>query len=393
MASLRKAYRFRLRPTRVQEQAMLRIAGARRFVWNWALERRKAYYAEHGRGISAAQLSKELTALRQTPETAWLAEIPRECLQQALRDLDKAFRNFFENRVRYPRFRSRKRCQPTFRFHIRIRLAGDTLTVPGTGRVRLRLSQPVYEKITGATVKRDASGRWFVTLAVKFEMPDVALPPPDPAKVIGIDLGLKEYAVLSDGTCIPAPKFYRAAERKLARAQRVVSRRKMGSRGRAKAKAVVARIHRKTADRRADFLHKLSTKLIRGYDGLCIEDLCVKGLARSKLSKAFADASMGEFIRQLTYKAQWHRKHLAVVSRWFPSSRLCGACGEINATLMLDDRSWACGCGMIHDRDLNAAVNIRDEGLRLLAAGDADRLNDGGADVSPSYRGQLAVKP
>jgi putative transposase len=393
MAVHRKAYRFRLRPTRAQEQAMLRIAGARRFVWNWALARRKLHYAEHGKGICFAQQSRELTALRRAPETAWLCEIPRVCAGHALRDLDGAFRKFFAGKARYPRFRSKKRDQPTFRYHDSIRLTGNLLSIPGTGRVRLRLSQPVAEKIINATVKRDASGRWFVTLTVEFEMPDAVLPPPDPAKVVGIDLGLKDFAVLSDGMRIPAPKFYRAAERKMKRAQRAISRRKMGSRGRAKAKAVVARIHQKTADRRADFLHKLSTQLICSHDGLCIEDLSVKGLARSKLSKSFTDASMGEFRCQLTYKAQWNRKHLAVVDRWFPSSRLCGACGEANAALTLNDRSWSCGCGATYDRDLNAAVNIRNEGLRLLAAGDADRQNDGGAGVSPSHRGRSAVKP
>jgi putative transposase len=381
MPILRKAYRFRLRPTQAQERVMLRIAGARRFVWNWALARRKAYYAEHGKTISIGQLSMELTALRRASGTTWLADLPRECLQQSLRDLDRAFRNFFEKRARYPRFKSRKRNQPVFRYHDSIRLVGDFLSVPGTGRVRLRLSRPVPEKITGATVKRDATGHWFVILAVAFEMPDVALPAPDPTQVAGVDLGLKDFAVLSDGERVPAPKFYRAAERRLKRAQRVLARRKPGSKRKIMARQVVAKIHRRINEQRGDFLHKLSTNLIRSHDGLCIEDLNVKGLARTKLAKSFNDAAHGEFRRQLEYKSLWNRKHLAIVDRWFPSSRLCGACGETNAVLTLNDRFWSCGCGETYDRDLNAAVNIRDEGLRLLAGGHPDRRNARGRGI------------
>jgi putative transposase len=204
----------------------------------------------------------------------------------------------------------------------------------------------------------------------------------DPAKVVGVDLGLKDFAVLSDGARIPAPKFYRQAQRKLRKAQRTHSRRKPGSNRKAKAKIRVAHIHQRIADRRGDFLHKLTTNLIRDHDGICIEDLSLKGLARTKLAKSFADASMGEFRRQLEYKCLWNRNHLAVIGRFYPSSRLHGECGAINGQLQLSDRIWTCGCGVVVDRDLNAAVNIRAEGFRLLAAGHADKLNARGRGVS-----------
>jgi putative transposase len=383
----RKVFRFRMRPTAAQGQALMRLAGARRFVWNWALARRKAYYAEHGKTIPAATLSAELTALKGQPETAWLKEANAQALQQALRDLDRAFRSFFEGRARYPRFKSRKRDPLRFRIPQRVKLADGKVYVPKAGWVRIRQSMPVDLPIKGATFKQDATGHWFVTLTAEFAMPDVALPTPDPTKVIGIDLGLKDFAVTSDGGRIPAPKFYRHGQRKLRKAQRILSRRKPGSNRKARARLVVAKIHRRIADQRGDFLHKLSTDLVGRHDGLCIEDLSLKGLVRTKLAKSFADASMGEFRRQLGYKSEWNRKHLAVIDRFYPSSRLCRGCGAINATLALSDRRWACDCGMVHDRDLNAANNIRDEGLKILAVGQTESLNARGVRVRPAIAG------
>lgn len=375
MAVLNKVYRFRMRPNVAQGQALMRLAGARRFVWNWALARRKAYHVEHGKTIPAALLSAELTALKSHPGTEWLGEADSQALQQALKDLDRAFRDFFEKRTRFPRFKSRKRDVPRFRIPQRVKVEDGKVYIPKVGRVRIFQSRDVDLPTKGATFRRDATGRWFVTLTAEFEMPDVAPPRPDPAKVIGIDLGLKDFAVLSDGERIAAPKFYREGQRKLRKAQRVLSRRKPGSNRKAKAKAKVARTHQRISNRRADFLHKLSTDLVRRHDGICIEDLSLKGLARTKLAKSFADASMGEFRRQLEYKALWGRKPVAVIGRFFPSSRLCRDCGAVNAALTLSDRTWECGCGSYHDRDLNAANNIRDDGLRILAVGHTERLN------------------
>jgi putative transposase len=375
---------------------MRRLAGARRFVWNWALDRRKAYYAEHGKTIPAAQLSAELTALKQQPETAWLKEADSQVLQQTLKDLDRAFRNFFGKRARFPRFKSRKRDPLRFRIPQRVKLADSKVSVPKVGSVRLRQSQPVDLPTKSATFRRSAAGRWYVTLTAEFEMPDVALPTPDPANIVGIDLGLKDFATFSAGSDlepIPAPKFFRAGQRKLRRAQRKLSRRKPESKRRAKAKRDVSKIHQRIANQRGDFLHKLSTDLVDSHDGICIEDLSLKGLARTKLAKSFTDASMGEFRRQLTYKCVWNRKHLSVIDRWFPSSKTCNHCGASNETLTLSDRHWVCGgCGSVHDRDLNAANNIWDEGLRILAVGHTDKQNARGAGVRPPM-GAVGVEP
>lgn len=261
------------------------------------------------------------------------------------------------------------------------------MSVPKIGKVRIRQSREVAEATKSATFRRMPDGYWCVSLVAEFEMPDTALPPAEPSRVVGIDLGLKDFAVTSDGERIPAPKFFRQAQRQLRKAQRVQSRRKLGSNRRAKARYKVARLHQRIADQRGDFLHKLSTRLVADHDGLCIEDLSLKGLVRTKLAKSFADASMGEFRRQLTYKAEWNRKHLAVIDRWYPSTRLCRGCGTVNADLTLKDRAWTCPCGMEHDRDLSAAINIRDEGLRHLAAGQADSINARGARVRPAKVG------
>jgi putative transposase len=381
LAVLNKVYRFRMRPNTAQGQALMRLAGARRFAWNWALARRKAYHEEHGKTIPAALLSAELTALKALPETAWLKEADSQALQQTLKDLDRAFRNFFEGRSKFPRFKSRKRDTPRFRVPQRVKVVDGKVYAPKVGWVRIFPSMTVDLPTRSATFRRDARGRWFVTLTAEFEMPDAALPPADPAKVIGIDLGLKDFAVLSDGARIPSPKFFRNGQGKLRRAQRVASRRKPGSNRKAKARGKVAKAHQRIAGQRNDFLHKLTTNLVRDHDGLCIEDLSLKGMARTKLAKSVHDASMGEFRRQLEYKSLWNRKYLAVIDRWFPSSKLHGECGEINDQLTLSDRTWVCGCGAVVDRDLNAAANIRDEGLKILAAGHADNRNARGAHV------------
>lgn len=388
----RKVFRFRTRPNAVQGEAMARMAGARRYVWNWALAQRQACYRETGKSLPAKELSARLTALKQQPETAWLGEVDSQAMQQTLADLQRAYTNFFRKRARFPRFKSRKRDQARFRIPQRVKVADGRVYVPKVGSVRIRQSQPVEGVTKSATFKRDAAGNWDVALVTEFAMPDVALPDANHSRVIGIDLGLKDFAVLSNGERIVAPKFFRKAEGKLRRAQRVLSRRKKDSARRARAKHKVTLVHRKTANQRKDFLHKLTTDLVVKYEGICIEDLNIKGLVRTKLAKSMTDASLGEFRRQLEYKTIWNRRHLAVIDRWYPSSKTCHACGAINATLKLADRNWTCVCGVCHDRDLNAALNIRTEGLKLLTVGHPDRLNAHGAVVSPPQLEAVGVE-
>jgi putative transposase len=379
-----------MEPTLAQGQSLDRMAGARRWVWNWALRRWKDYHAATGRSIGLKELSAELTALKGQPETAWLNEVDSQALQQALKDLHRAFVNFFERRARYPRFKSKKRDARRFRIPQRVRADAGRVYVPKVGWVRIRQSRDIDGTIKGATFRREADGHWYVSLSVEFDMPDIPLPPPDPEKTIGIDLGLIDFATISDGSPpVPAPKFYQKARAKIRRAQRAVSRREKGSKRRERARRRLARACQAAARRRQDFLHKLSTDLVDRHEAICIEDLNVKGLARTKLARSFSDAAMGEFRRQLEYKCLWSRKTLIVIDRFFPSSKMCDRCGELNDRLTLSDREWSCDCGAHHRRDLLAACNIRDEGLRIIAAGQAEMSNAQGASVRPGTSGLL----
>jgi putative transposase len=384
---LRKVYRFQMQPTASQERGLLRMAGARRFLYNWALERRRTYYQETGKTIPAKTLSLELTALKQKPSTSWLKEVDSQLLQQALKDVDRAFTNFFERRARYPRFKSRKREPLRFRIPQRVRLEKGKVYVPKVGWVRVRQSQDVTEALKSATFKQDATGKWYVALTVEFEAPDTPLPPLNADGVVGIDLGLSTFATLSDGEEVPIPRFYRKAERKLKRAQRALSRKQKGSRNREKARKRVARVHRKIANKRTDFIHQVTHRLTQQYEGFCTEDLNNRALARTKLGKSILDAALGEFRRQLTYKSLWYRRGLAVVDRFYPSTKRCGECGAVNHSLTLSDRWWICPvCGAEHSRDLNAARNLREEGLKQLAVGHTERQNACRVPVSLSTR-------
>jgi putative transposase len=380
-----KVFRFRMRPTVTQAVGLVRMAGARRWVWNWALARRKAHYAEHATTLPMKVLSAELTALKKADGTAWLAEADSQALQQTLRDLDRAFANFFEKRSRFPRFKAKKRDDARFRIPQRVKVGGGRVYIPKVGLVRIRQSMPVDLPTKSATFKRNATGHWYVTLTATFEVPDAPVPEPSADTTVGVDLGLKDFAVLSTGERVAAPKFFRRAERALRRAQRTMCRRQKGSNRRNKAKIRVARVHSKIRNQRGDFLHKLTARLVRQFSGICLENLCLKGLVKTKLAKSFLDAAHGEFRRQVEYKAVWNRKQLAVVDRFYPSSRLHAACGELNTGLTLADRTWVCGCGAVLDRDFNAACNVRDEGLRMLAAGYADSQNARGGGVRLSH--------
>jgi putative transposase len=384
-----KAFRYRLRPTPEQESVFRQWAGARRWTFNHFLARRIEHYKLTGKTLSYNHMAGELTVLKRQPETAWLREVDSQLLQQAVRDLDKAFASFFARRSRFPRFKAKKRETPTFRIPQRVRVQGHRLVVPKVGPVRLVLHRPLTGTVKSATFKQDATGAWYVTLVVHFELPDRPLPPPDPELVVGLDLGLHDLAVTSNGERVPAPKHYRRAERKLRRLQRHFARCQRGSKGREQARRAVARQHLRVANQRKDFLHKLSAALVDQYQAVCIEDLTVSGLGRTNLSKSVHDAGWAQLRLLLTYKARWAGKHLVVVGRFFPSSRLCPLCGVINSDLTLADRVWTCGCGAVHDRDVNAARNIRTEGLRLLACAEGypEQSNALRELVRPATRG------
>jgi putative transposase len=270
----------------------------------------------------------------------------------------------------------------SFRIPQRVTVKGRRLYVPKVGHVRTsELIDLAGLTHNSTTFSLDSDGHWYASLMVQFELTNLPLPKlRDDEKTIGIDLGLKDLMVLSDGTVHENPRWYRKHELKLAKAQRELSRKKKGSGNREKAKQKVARAHAKVRLVRADHIHKLTTDLVQKHDTIVIEDLCVKGMAKTKLSKSIYDASLGEIRRQLEYKARWNNTRLVVIDRWYPSSKTCSSCGFINQQLELKDRSWVCeGCQVEHDRDWNASINIRAEGLRLeglnVAVGNTETLN------------------
>jgi putative transposase len=387
VATLPRVYRYRLHLSADQERHFLAYAGARRFVYNWALARRKAHFAATGSDLSVAALCRELTLLKQQPATAWLQAFHGQMLQQPLHDLQRAFAAFFARRAAFPRFRSRKRDRPTFRFPQFLRLRGDTLLVPKLGPVPLVLHRPTEGELKSASFARDASGAWYVALTYQMPQAEGPLVPPAPERSVGVDLGLRDLAVLSDGSHIAAPRYYRRAERRLRRLQRQLSRCRQGSANRERVRHALARQHQRVTNQRRDHLEKLSAQLVRGHDLVCIGDLNVRGLARTKLAKSVYDAGWGLLRRKLSEKAQRERKHLVVVGRWYASTRTCAECGWKHPGLGLSDREWRCRCGRVHQRDENAARNIRSEGLRLLLAGGTpESQNAPRGPVSPAER-------
>jgi putative transposase len=382
MRTIIRTQRFELRPTRAQAAALARQAGARRFVWNWALERRVSHYRKHGRTLSARELSAELTKHKARPETAWLKEADSQLLQQALRDLNRAFESFFARRAGYPRFKSRKREAERFRIPQRVRLRGERVYCPKVGWIRTRVSREVTGELKSATFKREPCGRWYVTLVEHYRQPTPPAVPITVAGLVGIDVGVREMIVTTVGERVPAPRYYHQQERRLRREQRSLSRKQRGSRNRVKARVKVARTQRRTANLRKDFLHKLTTRLVAEQESFAIETLSVKGLARTKLAKSVLDASFGEFNRQLQYKAERAGKSVIRVDRFFPSSKQCSECEHVNHGLTLAEREWTCPvCGQAHDRDENAALNIKREAMRLVVAGQAETLNACGVRV------------
>lgn len=362
---------------------MARAFGCARVVYNDALAAREGARRAGLPYVTDAELSQALTAAKQTPERAWLGEVSSVVLQQALADLNTAYRNFFRSvsgkrkgaTLGLPRFRSRRDSRQSIRFTRNARFAvtdGGRLRLPKIGEVRVSWSRELPSEPSSVTVIKDSAGRYFASFVV--EVTNEALP--ERVTEVGIDLGLVTFAVCSDGKTIASPRFLRRAERKLRKAQRSLSRKQKGSNNRGKARIKVARAHAEVADMRRDFAHKHSTAIIRENQAVYVEDLCVKGLGRTRLAKSVHDAGWSMFTRMLQEKAVRYGRYFAKVDRFFPSSQLCSRCGALDGQKSLSVRSWTCRCGAIHDRDVNAALNI-------LAAGQAERRNACGAQVRP----------
>lgn len=370
---MEKAYKFRLYPNAEQEHQIQRTFGCCRYIYNHFLSRRMEMYQSEKATLNYHSCSAELTVLKDG--LVWLREVDAIALQSSLKDLDIAYQNFFRRvkqgeRPGFPHFKSKKsrsKSYKTKRVGNNIAVLVRYVKLPKLGLVRCAISKQVQGRILNATVTQTPSGKYFVSVCCtgvdisQYEATGAA---------VGLDMGLKHLVTTSCGEVILNHKYIRQSEKKLARAQRKLSRKTKGSANWEKARVKVARIHERIAKQRSDTLHKLTTALVQDYDVICVENLNVKGMVKNhRLAKFIADASWGELNRQLRYKCEWHHKALAVVDMFYPSSQLCGTCGHRNAgTKDLSVRVWQCpGCGTIHDRDINAANNILKEGLRLLA--------------------------
>ncbi|WP_331745554.1 RNA-guided endonuclease TnpB family protein [Streptomyces virginiae] len=370
-------YSFRLYPNGPQRSALAQAFGCARVVYNDALRARETARAAGEAFPTTGDLSKLLiTEAKKTTERAWLGGVSAVVLQQSLRDLDTAYRNFFGGlrgkrpRVGAPRFKSRKDNRQAVRFTANARwkiTSGGDLSLPKIGDVRVKWSRNLPSVPSTVTVIKDAAGRYFASFIVETE-PET-LPQVEP--VAGIDLGLGHFAVLSDGTKVDAPRFLRRAEKKLKRAQQNLSRKAKGSNNRTKARVKVARAHGAVADARREFHHQLSTKIIRENQAVAVEDLAVKGLARTRLAKSVHDAGWSAFVSMLEYKAAGYGRTFVRIGRFEPTSQVCSQCGVKDGPKPLRIRVWECGaCGAVLDRDINAAVNVaKAAGLAVSACG------------------------
>ncbi len=365
--SVKRAFKYRFYPTPEQAETLSRTFGCVRLVYNKALNERTTAYATEGRRMTYVQSSASLTEWKKSEDLAFLNEVSSVPLQQALRHLQGAFSAFFAKRAKYPRFKSRKKSRASAEYTrsaFRWKDGQITLAKMDTP-LGIVWSRPLPEgtEPSTVTVSRDPAGRWHVSILVETEIEAL---PQTPASV-GVDAGITSLVTLSTGEKVTNPRHERADRRKLARAQRELSRKDKGSNNRAKARIKVARVHARIADRRRDHLHKLTTRLVRENQTIVIEDLTVRNMVKNHtLARAISDAAWSELRSMLEYKAAWYGRELIAVDRWFPSSKICSDCGVLQDKMPLNIRTWTCPCGSTHDRDVNAAKNI-------LAAGLAER--------------------
>jgi putative transposase len=372
IVDIKRAYRFRFYPTPEQEVILARTFGCARFAYNYMLRLRTDAWFKEQKRVGYHETSALLTELKKKPELEWLNEVSSVPVQQSLRHLQTSFSNFFAHRTMYPTFKKKDGKQA----------AEYTTSAFKWGGKELRLAKmdaplaivwsrkiPKAATVTTVTVSKDCSGRYFVSMLCD----DCVSKKRKISGQIGIDLGLTHFAVLSTGEKIASPNTFRKNEARLATLQRRLAKKKKGSENRKKAKLAVARIHAKIADSRKDFLHKLSTRLINENQVIAVESLAVNNMKKNHcLAKSISDASWSEFVRQLEYKALWYGRTLIGIDRWYPSSKRCNDCGHTIAALPLNIREWDCPeCGVVHDRDINAARNILAAGLAVSVCGES----------------------
>ena len=366
-----QAYRYELKPNNKQVGLLIKACGVARFAYNWALDRRVALFKENegkDKFTNAIAQHRQLNALKKT-EFPWMYEVSKCAPQVALRNLDVAFTNFWREyklgkRVGFPKFK-KKGIHDSFTLTGSIHVFDSSIQLPRLGKIRTKEDTAKFDgRILSATVSREAD-RWFVSLTVEQER---VIPPRTDSDVVGIDLGINSFAVIYDGNNtehVYSPKPLNKKLKKLKRLSRCHSRKQKGSNNRRKSALRLAKLHRRIKNTRGDFLHKLSTSLAKTKRVIAIEDLNVSGMLRNHhLARPITDSGWGKFRRNLEYKTQWYGSELVVINRFAPSSKICFECGAINSHLKLSDRRWVCmSCGVLHERDENAAKNIRQLGL------------------------------
>jgi putative transposase len=369
-SSVKRAFKFRFYPDPEQADLLNRTFGCVRKVYNLALQARTEGWYQRQERVNYNATSAMLTAWKKTGDLAFLNEVSSVPLQQTLRHLQGAFAAFWDKRARYPRFKSKHRSRATAEFTpSAFRYRDGRLTLAKmSAPLDIVWSRPLPagQSPSTVTVSRDSAGRWFVSLLCE----DTPATMPATPAAVGIDAGLTHLITLSTGEKIANPRHERADRARLARAQRELARKDKGSRNRARARLRVARVHARIGDRRRDTLHQLTTRLVRENQTLVVEDLAVRNMVKNhSLARAISDAAWHDFRSMLTYKAEWYGRDLVVIDRWYPSSKVCSACGAIAGKMPLDVRSWTCRCGATHDRDVNAARNILAAGLAVAACG------------------------
>ena len=383
---LHKAIKVHLYPTPEQEVLLAQHFGCARWWWNFGLNKSIEAYRDTGKGLGRSALNALLPALKKSKETEWLGECYSQVLQAVTLNLTTAYKNFFEGRARFPRFKS-KHSRQSIQYPQNVKVIGNTVKLPGkVGAVKAKIHRSIEGTIKTVTVSLEPSGKYYASILTEVEGENPA--PSTEGRVIGVDLGLKHFAVTSDGKKVSKydfPRHLAEHEKNLKRKQQKLARKEKGSNSRKKYRKVVARVHERVSNSRADFLHKLSRKLVNDSQVVVVENLHVKGMVRNhNLAKAIFDAGWGMFTNFLAYKLEKKGGRLVEIDRWFPSSKLCCNCYHQVEEMPLDVREWTCPhCNTRHDRDGNAATNTRAEGIRMLQVD--------GVSIS-AERGEVSLK-